>query len=156
MRALTRQLSRMLFIAAVSMFANFALADTGSDEKSIRHILLSTWDKPEAPLQINYVAVVSNHALAGWTQGTRGGRALMFKQASGEWMVQACGGDGLKEIKTLEQSDIASADAKALAERANVAEKTLPDTTRKLLSTFDQQPAAMPAPHHHHADHSAH
>lgn len=144
----------LIYVAISSMEA--MAEPVANDETAIRQVLKSTWDKPESPLHVETVAIVSNHALAGWTQGARGGRALMFRNSSGEWMVQACGGDGLKEVKTLEQSSIPSSDAASLASAVSAAESKLPAATRALFSTFDTKSGvdfSETATHEHHSKH---
>lgn len=136
-----------LALLCIEICSTAAIAEpVTKDETVIRQVLKSTWDKSESPLNVEPVVIVSGHALAGWTQGARGGRALLAKQKDGSWIVQACGGDGLKEVKTLEQSDLTPAVAQSLAHAATTAEAKLPAATRAQFSTFDQ-PLATPSEH---------
>lgn len=130
----------MTFLAllCITIYSMRAIAQpAATDEAAIRQVLKSTWDKSESPLNVEPVVIVSGYALAGWTQGARGGRALLSKQTDGSWTVQACGGDGLKEVKTLEQSHLSTATAKSLVSAATQAEEKFPADTRALFSTFD-------------------
>ena len=85
---------------ALAWLASLAVGTTlpahaeDKDAEAIRHVLMATFDKPEARLQVAPVVVVGRHALAGWAQGDRGGRAMLY-QHGGQWQVALCSGDGL-------------------------------------------------------------
>jgi hypothetical protein len=109
---------------------------TGKDESAVSAVLLKTWSRPDAPLSVAPVTIVDNYALAGWAQGERGGRALLMRKPDGEWAVQLCGGDALKAVETLKQSQVPDAIAKELSARNATAEAEIPSATRALFSTF--------------------
>ncbi len=111
-------------------------ADTGADQAAIRHVLMTTFDKPEARLVVDPVVVVGKHAVAGWSQGERGGRALLVRQGS-EWHITLCAGDGLKQAKVLREAGISKADAEVMAKDLASAEAKLPAAQRARFSTFD-------------------
>ncbi len=123
--------------ATLACSALHAIAAEPADEASIRQVILSTWDKPDARVEVGPVVVVGNHAVAGWTQGQRGGRALMARNAAGHWAVAACGGDGLKSAKTLESTGMAPAQARQLSASVAKAEADVAPARRALFSTFD-------------------
>lgn len=125
-----------LLAIAISFGASAGPTETASDEASIRHVLMATFDKPEARLVVDPVVVVGGHAVAGWSQGERGGRALLFRHG-GSWQVTLCAGDGLKEASLLREAGIAQADADALAKGLAAAEARLPAAQRARFSTFD-------------------
>ncbi|WP_144289982.1 copper uptake system-associated protein [Ideonella sp. A 288] len=103
---------------------------------AIRDVLMDSFDKPEARLTVAPIAVIGIHGLAGWTQGDRGGRALLRRSGHG-WVVVACGGDGLKELDVLRDAGLPAVDAVALVRAMDVAEARLPAEQRALFSTFD-------------------
>lgn len=138
---------------ALACSALRAIAAEPADEVAIRQVILSTWDKPEARVEVGPVVVAGNHAVAGWTQGQRGGRALMARDASGHWAVAACGGDGLKDVKTLESTGMSAAQAKQLSASLAKAEANVAPARRAQFSTFDGLMRMNAADHH--ADHAA-
>ena len=96
----SRYRRRMCLGAAMLPVLAYGVEPT--DQEAIRKTMVATWDKPDARLQVGPVVVVSDRAIAGWTQGDRGGRALLGRDARGQWQVTACGGDGLREARILE------------------------------------------------------
>lgn len=111
-------------------------AEAPSDPAAIRQVLMSTFDKPEARLLVDPVVVVGPHAVAGWTQGERGGRALLLRHGT-EWRITLCAGDGLRQPSVLHQAGIPQAEAQALAKDLATAEARLPAAQRARFSTFD-------------------
>lgn len=110
-------------------------ADT-ADQTAIRQAMMATWDKPDARLAVDLTVVVADRSVAGWTQGDRGGRALLAR-AHGQWHVVACAGDGLREAKTLEMTGVPPAQARELTTALRAAEAGLPASVRAKFSTFD-------------------
>lgn len=113
-----------------------AAADTSADQAAIRQVLMTSFDKPKARLAVDPVVVVGKHAIAGWAQGGRGGRALLLQHGT-EWRVTLCAGDGLKQASVLREAGISLADAQALAQNLAAAEARLPAAQRAKFSTFD-------------------
>lgn len=113
-----------------------ATAADSTDQRHVREVLMSTFDKPESRLQVDPVVVQGDHAIAGWTQGERGGRALL-RRHGGAWQITACGGDGLKDATTLVDAGIPAAEVKTLVQTLGAAEARLPATQRAKFSTFD-------------------
>ena len=125
-------------LAAMVVWASLgaAAADATTDQASIRRVLMTTFDKPEARLAVDPVVIVGAHAVAGWAQGERGGRALLLRRGA-EWHITLCAGDGLKQAKVLRETGISQADADALAKSLATAEARLPAAQRAKFSTFD-------------------
>jgi len=109
-------------------------ADGGT--AAIRKLLIDRFDKPEARLVVAPVVVRGRHAVAGWVQGERGGRALLLLE-HGKWKLVACAGDAFKEAAELEQAGIAPADARSLAKSLAAAEAKLPAEQVRKLSLFE-------------------
>ncbi len=132
--------------------------NTGADDAAIREVLMTQFDKPEAPLTVAPVVVQGTHALAGWTQGERGGRALLRREA-GLWRVVLCGGDGLKEATALRDAGLSGDDAAALAKALASAEAPLPAAQRAKFALFGAtvrvETAGHAAPAHHNSGASA-
>lgn len=123
----------MLFPAAASL----AAGSEPKDHADIRAVMMSTWDKPEAPLEVGPIVLVDARAIAGWTQGSHGGRALLTRNAQGQWQVSVCGGDGLKDAKTLEMTGMSASAAQQMAKQVARAEAAIPAQRRKMFSTFE-------------------
>lgn len=135
--ARTRFIFRHLVATAmVCASVGATAADANPDQAAIRQVLMSTFDKPEARLLVDPVVVVGPHAVAGWTQGERGGRALLLRHGT-EWRITLCAGDGLRQAKVLHQAGIPQAEAQALAKDLATAEARLPAAQRARFSTFD-------------------
>jgi hypothetical protein len=107
----------LIVIGFLHVAAATAYADPAADKLEIQKIMLSTWDKPESPLRVDPVVVVSDYAIAGWRQGDMGGRALL-RRIAGEWTIVLCSGDALKSAETLTKAPaaVAAALAKDLVE----------------------------------------
>jgi hypothetical protein len=158
---LTRLLLAGLMSVLLSNWASAQGKDHHAADHQIMSLLKAAFDRPEAPLTIAPIVVVEDHAIAGWTQDKRGGRALMRK-SHGKWAIHLCSGDPLKHADMLESTGIPTAIAKTLAERLAVAERTMPTETIALFGTFEgvvhigadgQHPPAHHGQHGHQAQH---
>jgi len=119
-------------LAASPVFA----ADDGA---AIRQLLLATFDKPDAPLAVAPVVVAGDHAVADWSQGAGGGRALLRRAAHGgeAWSLVLCAGDGIRTADALRQAGVPAADADTLATRLAEAERAVSPERRALFSSFE-------------------
>jgi hypothetical protein len=147
-----------LIVALLAPVAVHAADDT----QAIRHVMMKTWDKPESRLQVEPIVLRGAHAVAGWTQGERGGRALMARNGDGSWRVVLCAGDGIRNAPALQDAGLSAADAQALARDLAAAEAKLPAAHRSKFATFDgivrmdahgQHPPASDAAHGQHTAH---
>jgi len=109
-----------------------ALADTAA----IKSLMAATWDKPDARLLVEPVVVADGYAIASWTQGKRGGRALL-RQEDGKWMIILCSGDPLKSASSISEVGVPRATAEQLARLLKEAESILPPGQVALFSTFE-------------------
>jgi len=107
------------------------------DETGIRQIMMSTWDTPQTRLEVGPVVIKDKWAVAGWTQGQRGRRAFLTRNAHGQWQVSVCGGDGLKEASTLALTGMPAEAAQELAQQVEKAEAAIPVERRALFATFE-------------------
>ena len=94
------------------------------DKAAIRAVMKGTWEKPKAPLRVEPIAVVGDHAIAGWVQGDMGGRALLRRKA-GAWTVVLCSGDALKSADELKKAAVPADQAATLAKSLADAESRL-------------------------------
>jgi hypothetical protein len=125
-----------LFAVAIAILLSLSpLAGAADDEAQIRDLLSTTFDRPDAKVVADPIAVAGAYAIAGWTQADKGGRALL-KREHGQWALLACAGDDFKQALHLEHAGIPRADAKKLAALQASAESRLPRERLELFGTF--------------------
>lgn len=113
-----------LLIALGLLVGDAARAAPATDASQIQTLMKGIWERPDSRLDIDPITVQGTHAVAGWTQGTHGGRALL-RRVQGKWEVVLCSGDALLEEKFLQDAGVAAPDAKLLATRTRAAESRL-------------------------------
>ena len=131
-----------------------ASADDHTAENHIKAVLSGMFDRPDQPLQVGPVVAVGEHAVAGWTQGDNGGRALLRKNGN-EWSIILCSGDQLKSDDVLLKVGVPAAAAKQLSARLAEAESRADPKRVAQFSRFDgivmmDQQGHHPPPHQHH------
>lgn len=147
-------LRTMMIVAAVVMTAA-ARAEWREppEADAIRHALTAAFDKPEQRLVVEPIAVVGNHAVAGWTQGDMGGRALL-RLKNGAWTIALCAGDQLLDAQALIQAGLAEASAKQLAAVTRDAERQTPPERVAMFARFEglvsMEDHSHPQPHQKH------
>lgn len=105
-------------------------------EDDIRALIGSTWDKPDAKVETDPVVVEGGHAIADWTQGDRGGRALL-REEHGSWRVMLCSGDPLRHASGLVEAGVPEAIALKLAQKLAAAEASTDPKRLALFATFE-------------------
>ncbi len=78
-----------LIAALLALIASVAVGlaePAGADAASIGQLLREMFDKPGETLSVGPVVVSGDHAIADWTQGDIGGRALL-RRNQGAWAV---------------------------------------------------------------------
>lgn len=139
----------LVSLACMALFgALHAAPEHADDVAAITALMAATWDKPDAKLNVDPIVVENDHSVAGWTQGSRGGRALLRKQA-GKWKVVLCSGDPLTQAASLEAAGVPTADAARLAQRIKDAESKLPPERVAQFSTFEGVVHIEGHPGHH-------
>jgi periplasmic copper chaperone A len=126
----------LTFAAAIALSLPVLAAAHESDAHQIEHSMKRQFDRPDAPLQVAPVTVVGEHAVAGWTQQARGGRALLRKDKAG-WSITLCAGDGLLQPQVLASAGVPAAQARQLAAAVGAAEARLPAAQRQLFASFE-------------------
>ncbi|MCW1918464.1 copper uptake system-associated protein [Rhodobacter sp. KR11] len=121
------------------------------DQGAIITLMKAQFDKPEAPLTVDPVVVMGDHALASWAQGDTAGRALLERRAEG-WAIILCAGPELRAADFLAQHGVAGAEH--LSAMFNAAEDGLGSDAVARFSTFDQ--VVMITDPASHGDHAAH
>ena len=116
-----------MIAAFVVLIASVAvgLAETaGADAASIGQLLRGMFDKPGETLSVGPVVVSGDHAIADWSQGDMGGRALL-RRKQGVWTVTLCAGDAIKSSEALKTAGVPQPDAIHLAQALASAESSL-------------------------------
>jgi len=130
---LARLAGAILMLAALAFPA---FAEDGADTAAIRHLMMATFDKPDAPLRVEPVTVYGDIAVAGWSQGEMGGRALL-RRKDGAWALTLCSGDALKQAASLKSFGLDEAEAEALASAVVAAEAKVDPALVAKFSAFD-------------------
>lgn len=141
-----------LFLA-LTLLSQFGVANA-STEDDVASAISKIYDKPNQKVMTSPVAVVDKFAIADWTQGNRGGRALM-KNINGQWAIAACGADGLKDLKNLKDAGIPPKTAEALLSQLTQLEKSVDPQRLKMFSLFGTKddPKNKEEGHHHEHHH---
>jgi hypothetical protein len=149
--------SKLLSVcAAAAMVAlTWTVPAVASDGDAIRHVLMSTFDKPESRLVVDPVVVSGDHAIAGWSQGDMGGRALLRKKGS-VWDVVLCAGDDLKKADVLTKVGLPVAAAKSLSAGLAAAEAKVAPDRLALFSKFEGLVMVGGDGHHGHGQPAGH
>ena len=134
-------------LGAASAFAH------GNNEHQIPMVLKTQFEKPEAPLKVEPINVEGDFAVAGWSQGGRGGRAFLQKDRN-QWFISICGGSGLTQADVLQSIGMSSAAATKLSRAVVASEAKLGADKRKLFDGFEGMMKIDPAEGHgNHAQH---
>lgn len=120
-----------------------AVAANGDDQQAIEQLMTHTWDQPDVRLKVGPVTVVVDHAVAGWTQGERGGRALL-RRDGGAWKVVLCAGDELLETASLRDAGLSAEQAVVMSQSVRTAEAALPAARVKQFALFKGQVQVNP------------
>lgn len=149
------KITRRTVLATGFMLGLFPGAAMAHDDKhAIIHLMKSMFDAPDNPLSVDPVVIVGDHAIAGWVQGEKGGRALLWR-VDGQWQIRLCSGDGLKDQKLLENANISSADAKTLIAELAVAEAALDPAVLAKFASFEGTMVIEPGAAHQGHNHGA-
>ena len=108
-------ITRRGILGAASVMAAASCAPQANDQgdiAAIEAVMRATWDRPESPLTAGPIAVSGDYAVADWTQGDMGGRALFRRDD--RWKVVLCAGDGLRTAGGLQGVGVPREDARNL------------------------------------------
>lgn len=114
-----------------------ASADTlaARDATEITAVIKRTWEKPGAPIRVAPVSIAATYAVAGWIEGSRGGRALLKKGTA--WAVILCSGDGIRTADGLRAAGVPSDVANTLEQKIAESEATVPEDDVARFSLFE-------------------
>jgi hypothetical protein len=134
-----------LVAALCSVFPITARAD---EVQQIRTVIGTTFDRPGAKVVSDPVVIEQDYAVADWTQGDKGGRALLRKQG-GHWLIALCAGDSLRSAEGMARAGVPSETALRLSKRLELAEHDVPQQQLEMFGRFRPDAAAE----HHHGHH---
>ena len=107
-----------------------------SNEAKIADLLHKNFDKPNTTLRVSPIVVAGDYAIAGWTQGDMGGRALLRNKHQ-EWTLILCAGDAIKTKDSLLKVGVADDDAAWLERDLAAAEAKLDSKELAMFSRFE-------------------
>lgn len=143
----------MTILSLLSITISFYThAGENASHQQIQTLISSMYDKPGLKVETSPIVATEKYAIADWTQGNRGGRALL-NLSNGKWTIMACGADGLKNTNYLIEAGIPKATAENLVSRLNTAEKSVNPDRLKLFSLFGTKNDPIQTEHHHHSKH---
>ena len=145
----------ILLVASIVAYAcgsSSALADDKSANQQIQTLISTIYDKPNIKIETTPIVVVNEYAIADWTQGERGGRALL-QRINGKWAIMACGADGFKDAKNLADAGIPLPQANSLVAKLTTAEKSIDPHRLHLFSLFGTKNDPIKKDHHEHHTH---
>jgi len=127
-----------LFLMALSLSAISlpGQASSEADKIAILHLMKAQFDRPDTPLDVPVIVSVDNHAVAGWFQAGRGGRALLRKR-DGRWIIVLCAGEALRHSHGLAAAGLAPEEALQLAKNVEKEERPLSLEVRKAFDSFE-------------------
>ena len=124
------------FVGLVASAAVGLAEPAGGDAASIGQLLRGMFDKPGEALSVGPIVVSGDHAIADWTQGDMGGRALLGRK-QGAWSVTLCAGDAIKSSEALKTAGVPQPDAVHLAQALASAEATVAPERVAMFSRFE-------------------
>jgi hypothetical protein len=127
----------LLVMAVLATLAGPALAASppANEAQRITTTMKAEFDQPGQPLLVEPVSVEGGFAVAGWRQGSMGGRALL-QLNGGQWQIALCAGDALLRAETLTGAGMPADAAQRLLVRVRAAEARLEPAVRARLSSF--------------------
>lgn len=128
--------AKLFFVLLAILPVGASAADGLDPDRSvIRGLLRDTWEKPDARLTADPIAIVGDHAIADWRQGVHAGRALLRRGPSG-WSVVLCAGDALTDRSFLVEAGVPADQAAAIADELAAAEHELPNDVKERMARF--------------------
>jgi copper(I)-binding protein len=122
-------------------------------QEAIPAKIKAIFETADEPIFVAPVVVEGDWAIAGWTQGDRGGRALLKKKGDA-WSIHLCSGDGLKQAAALTTMGLPKDEASALSIKLANAEAPMDPKILALFASFEG--TVMVEGDEDHSGHSVH
>jgi len=126
---------RWLALAGAIALAGCGIQNTVVEKGRIREVTEAHFGSPRFPIEIGPIVISSDHAIADWTQGDFGGRAL-FERGTYGWSLVLCSGDSIRRAENLRRAGVPDFNAGWIAERLAAAEATLPPERLARMKRF--------------------
>jgi hypothetical protein len=105
-------------------------------QKRIKSLISNTFDQPNLKVATSPIVIEGKVAIADWTQGEKGGRALLRRKHA-DWEIIACGGAGFKEASGIAAVGISKEIANNITAKLKTEEAKLPAQKIKQFDSFD-------------------
>lgn len=115
--------------------ASCGIPNTVLDESRVRDATEAHFGSPRFPIDVGPVVISGDHAIADWTQGDFGGRAL-FERGSHGWGLLLCSGDSIRRAENLARAGVPDFNAQWIADRLATAEAQLPPDRLARMKRF--------------------
>ncbi len=115
--------------------ASCGIPNTVLDESRVRDATEAHFGSPRFPIDVGPVVISGDHAIADWTQGDFGGRAL-FERGSHGWGLLLCSGDSIRRAENLARAGVPDFNAQWIADRLATAEAQLPSERLARMKRF--------------------
>lgn len=128
----------VIAIAGIS-YAGGALAHSQTNEVSqekIKTLISKSFDQPNLKVKTSPIVIEGKVAIADWTQGQKGGRALLRRKHD-DWEIIACGGSGFKDPEGIAAIGISKEVATNITAKLKDAEARLSPQQVKQFDSFD-------------------
>jgi hypothetical protein len=128
----------VMAIAGLS-YAGGTLAHSQTNEVSqekIKALISKSFDQPNLKVKTSPIVIEGKVAIADWTQGRKGGRALLRRKHN-DWEIIACGGSGFKDAEGIAAIGISKEIAANITAKLKDAEAKLSPQQVKQFDSFD-------------------
>ena len=129
----------MGLVISAFLCSGYAFAHSQTEAESqerIKALISKTFDQPNLKVQITPIVIEGKVAIADWTQGQKGGRALLRRKHA-DWEIIACGGAGFKDPSAIASAGISKEIASNITAKLKTAEAVLSAQKIKQLDSFD-------------------
>lgn len=152
----TRTILAAVIVAAFTAMPVAPTLAAEGDADAIATLIRKTWETPERKIDIAPIVTSGDHALAGWVQGNRGGRALLRRNGD-RWSVVLCSGDAIRSADALASAGVPATAAAALARDMAAREAEMSAAHVARFSLFEATiPMDGAEGHDAHIDHQHH
>lgn len=137
-------------LAAIATSISAAALAEPAETTDIAGLLHRMFDKPAITLKVSPVVVAGDYAIADWSQGEMGGRALLRRKQ--QWSLILCAGDGIKSRDPLAKAGVPAEDAARLETQLASAEAGLGSDEVAMFSKFEglvMMDGSADQPHEH-------
>ncbi|SOB87680.1 hypothetical protein SAMN06297144_2816 [Sphingomonas guangdongensis] len=117
------------------LLAGCGISNPVVDDAKVREATELHFGSPLLPIDVGPVVLSGDHAIADWTQGDYGGRALFERNGAG-WILLLCSGDSVRRAANLERAGVPPFNAAAMADQLVKEERDLPPERLARLKRF--------------------